>query len=397
MTKKLRRDKRLAQDHTIPFHRPCIEASDVERVVQAIRSLWLTTGPVTRELEEALARYLGCGHVVAVSSGTAALQLLYRAAGVGPGDEVIVPALTFVATAEAAVHLGARPVFADVEAESLLMDPATVERAISSRTKAIVPVHYGGHLCDMARLQTIAAGARAAVIEDAAHALSARHGRVRPGLGTLGAALSFYATKELALGEGGAVVTDDEGVATRVRNWSLHGITRASWTRSELGRPPTYDVEEIGYKMNLPDLVAALGVGQVARLDAMRARRESLAQRYDQGLRGVPGIHPASVRPGHTSARHLYVIRVRAAEAGIDREGLRAALASAGIQTSVHFIPVPEMTAMRRLYGTRPEECPMAATAGREVLSLPLYPDLTEDEVDRVILEIRRVVEAHTP
>ena len=391
------RRRRPARARPIPFHRVALRESDVEAVAAVLRSGWLTTGPRARELERALAQLLGRPHVLGVSSATAALFLLYRAAGVGPGDEVLVPAMTFVATAAAAVHLGARPVFVDVDEETLLLDPHDLARRVNSRTRLIAPVHYAGQPCDLGPILEIARGGSIAVVEDAAHCLTGRHGSRRPGEGTLGAALSFYATKELPTGEGGALASDDEAVVERARRASLHGISRPAWARMQVGARAVYDVEEIGFKMNLPDLLAALGLAQLPRMEAQRARREALACRYAERLSGIPGVRPLPRRPGFVSAHHLEVVRVERALAGLDRDELAAQLAERGIGTSVHFVPLPELSVFRRRFGTRAADCPRAARAGGEVLSLPLHPELADDEVDEVAAAIREIVEARAP
>ncbi|MSR47682.1 MAG: DegT/DnrJ/EryC1/StrS family aminotransferase [Planctomycetes bacterium] len=381
----------------IPFHRTVLCEGDVAAVTAVLRSGWLTTGPRAKELETGIAALLGRRHALALNSATSALFLAYKAAGVGPGDDVLVPAMTFVATAEVALHLGARPVIVDVDDETLLLDLKDLERKLTRRARVIAPVHYAGHPCAMAPLRAIAAAERLAIVEDAAHCLTGHEGGHRPGEGTLGAALSFYATKELPIGEGGALVSDDEGVIERARRWSLHGISKPAHARMQVGARAIYDVEDIGFKMNLPDVLAALGVAQLPRMEAHRARREALAQRYDAALAFVPGIRPLRVRPGFTSARHLYVVRVDAKSAGLDRDELAAELGARGIGTSVHFTPIHEMTALKSLLGTRPGDCPVASRAGREVLSLPLHPALTDEECDRVTNELRAIVAARAP
>ena len=382
---------------TIPFHRTALRDADVDAVVAVLRSGWLTTGPKTKELERGLAALLGRADAHCVSSATAALFLLYKAAGVGPGDEVLVPAMTFVATAEVAVHLGARPVFVDVDERTLLLDPDDLVRKLTKRSTLVAPVHYAGQPCDLEPLLEIAADAKLAIVEDAAHCLTGRQGERRPGEGTLGAALSFYATKELATGEGGALVSDDPSVLERARRWSLHGISRPAWTRMQVGARAVYDVEDVGYKMNLPDLNAALGLAQLPRMEAQRAKREALAWRYDARLAGAPGITPLPARAGFTSAHHLYVVRVDRAHAGLDRDELAAALGERGIGTSVHFVPLPGLKVFRDLYGTQSADCPNAARAGTQVLSLPLYPDLEDGDVDEIAGALRAIVEARAP
>jgi dTDP-4-amino-4,6-dideoxygalactose transaminase len=381
----------------IPFHRAAIGEEDVAAVVATLRSGWLTTGPRCGELERGLAQLLDRRHALALNSATSALFLLYKAAGVGPGDDVLVPAITFMATAEVAIHLGARPVVVDVDDATLLLDPVDLARKITRRARLIAPVHFAGQPCAMAPLQAIAQAERLAVVEDAAHCLTGHERGRRPGEGTLGAALSFYATKELALGEGGALVSDDEGVVERARRWSLHGISRPAHARMQIGARATYDVEDVGFKMNLPDLLAALGVSQLPRMEAQRDRREALARRYDAALRGLPGVRLLPTRPGFVSARHLYVVRVDPEKAGITRDELAAELGRRGIGSSVHFTPLHEMTVMKTLYGTRSEDCPVAARAGREVLSLPLHPGLRDDEADAVAAAIRSILGRSSP
>jgi len=377
----------------IPFHQAAIEEGDVATVVATLRSGWLTTGPRCGELERGLCELLERRHSLALNSATSALFLLYKAAGVGPGDDVLVPAITFMATAEVAIHLGARPVVVDVDDETLLIDPADVARKITRRARLMVPVHFAGQPCAIAPLLALARAERLAIVEDAAHCLTGHEGGRRPGEGTLGAALSFYATKELAVGEGGALVSDDEGVVARARRWSLHGISRPAHTRMQIGARATYDVEDVGFKMNLPDLLAALGVAQLPRMVAQRDRRETLARRYDAALCGLPGVRPLPTRPGFVSARHLYVVRIDPGLAGITRDELALELGRRGIGSSVHFTPLHEMTVMKTLYGTRSEDCPVAARAGREVLSLPLHPRLREEDVDGIAGALRSILE----
>jgi len=377
----------------IPFHQAAIEKGDVAAVVATLRSGWLTTGPRCGELERGLCELLERRHSLALNSATSALFLLYKAAGVGPGDDVLVPAITFMATAEVAIHLGARPVVVDVDDETLLINPTDVARKITRRARLMVPVHFAGQPCAIAPLLALARAERLAIVEDAAHCLTGHEGGRRPGEGTLGAALSFYATKELAVGEGGALVSDDEGVVARARRWSLHGISRPAHTRMQIGARATYDVEDVGFKMNLPDLLAALGVAQLPRMVAQRDRRETLARRYDAALCGLPGVRPLPTRPGFVSARHLYVVRIDPGLAGITRDELALELGRRGIGSSVHFTPLHEMTVMKTLYGTRSEDCPVAARAGREVLSLPLHPRLREEDVDGIAGALRSILE----
>ncbi|MFO0981596.1 MAG: DegT/DnrJ/EryC1/StrS aminotransferase family protein [Planctomycetota bacterium] len=379
------------RNRIIPFFRPTIGAAEIAAITDCLRGGWLTSGPRVGELELKLAELCGRRFAVALNSATSALHVLLRLAGVRPGDEVITTPFTFVATAEAALYLGARPVFADVDDATLNLDPDSVERLITRRTRVIMPVHFAGHLCDMPALLRIARRHGLAVVEDAAHALSARAGAWRCGDETLGAALSFYATKELTVGEGGALVTDDAAVAERARCLALHGLSRDAWTRYRPGSSARYDVVDLGYKMNLPDVLAALGLPQIERLAEQRARREAIARRYDQALAGLPGIRTPIVRRGHVSSRHLYVIRVEPERARRSRDELALELGDRGIATSVHFRPLFEMTYYRNL-GYTASACPVAARAGREVLSLPIYPELADADQDCVVNAVREVI-----
>lgn len=381
----------------IAFHRAALDEGDVAAVTAVLRSGWLTTGPRAQEFEKALAAAMGRRHALLLNSATSALFLAYKAAGVGPSDDVLVPAITFMATAEVAIHLGARPVVVDVDPATLLMDVGDLQKKLTRRARVVAPVHYAGHPCAMAPLRELAAAERLAIVEDAAHCFSGREGTRQPGEGTLGAALSFYATKELAVGEGGALVSDDDGVIERARRWSLHGISKPAHARMQIGARAHYDVEDVGYKMNLPDVLAALGLSQLPRMEAQRLRREAIARRYDAALAGLPGVTPLAVRPGFTSARHLYVVRIDATAAGIERDALAAELGAQGIGTSIHFLPIHEMTVLKTLYGTRAADCPVASRAGKEVLSLPIYPGLSDGDIDRIAAAIRALVAARAP
>ncbi len=370
----------------IPFHRPDLGEEEAAAAAHAVRSGWLTTGSVSEALEEGLADYLGRDACLLVNSGTAAMQLLLRSAGVEPGDQVVLPALTHIGTAEAVESCGARPVFADVCEDSLCLDPASAAAAVTERTRALMPVHYAGRPCDMAALGAVAATAGAAVVEDAAHALTTvGPGGRRVGQDTAGAALSFYATKELCLGEGGAVVTDDTQAAAAMRRWALHGIEARPVAPGDGRRD--YDVVEHGHKMNVPDVLAALGMAQLARMDPGREQRTAVADRYLDRLADLDEITLPDPQAGDTRLSwHLFSMRV----AGRGRrDALADDLRDSGIGTSVHFRPLTHMTWFRERWGTAPGQCPVSDAAGATVLSLPIYPGLTESESDRVVAAVR--------
>ena len=389
----------------IPFHRPSIIQADVDAVAAVLQSGWLTTGPKAKELEAAVAAYVGADaavaaapsnaslHAVALSSCTAALHLALIAAGVGPGDEVVTSPYTFVSTGETILYLGARPVFVDVEPATKALDPARLEAALTPKTKAVVPISIAGHPCRTAEIGSIARARGIPVIEDAAHSLGARIGDTPVGTQADITCFSFYATKGVTAGEGGMAVTARQDWADRIRRLCLHGLSDAAWSRYGKGGWWEYDVTELGYKYNLTDIQAALALAQLTRADAMRGRREAIARRYTEGLRGVAGLVTPGAAPGIRHAWHLYQIAVapgamsRGEHAG--RTALALALREDGIGTSVHFKPLHLFPFYQERLGVRPGAFPAAEKCYEETLSLPIYPDLTDPDVDRVIERIR--------
>lgn len=377
----------------IPFHQPSIDEADVAGVLEVLREGWLTTGPRCREFERAFGEFLGGGlHCVAVNSCTAGLHLALEAAGVGPDDLVLTTPYTFTATAEVVRYLGADPFFVDVDPATLNLDPATVRAAIEampppqrSRLRAIVPVHFAGLACDMGGLQGICDDFGLRLVDDAAHALPATHGGSL--IGSLGDAtvFSFYATKTLCTGEGGMVVTRDDALATRMRTMRLHGISRDAFDRYRSERPAWYyEVVAPGFKYNLGDMAASLGITQLARVEEMRRAREAIASRYDEAFSGVEGLHlPPGSPAGETHARHLYPLRVDGGREVRDR--MIEELADAGIGTSVHFIPLHLQPYWRDRYDLQPGDYPVATAAFGAEISLPLWPGLSPVQVDRVL------------
>ncbi len=376
----------------IPFHRPSITDAEVAAVTAALRSGWLTTGRKTHELEAAVAAYVGMPHAIALSSGTAALHLALIAAGAGPGDEVVTSPYTFVATGEAILYVGAKPVFVDVETATKTMSPELVASAITLRTRAILPVSIAGHPCRSVEIGALAKRHAIPVIEDAAHSLTARIGDVPVGRQADITCFSFYATKGVTAGEGGMVVTGRAEWADRIRRLSLHGLSSEAWSRYESGGRWEYDVTELGYKYNLTDLLGALALTQMSRAESMRARREAIAARYSAALATVAGVQIPKPAPGVRHAWHLYQIEV-VEGTRVDRNALAEALREDGIGTSVHFKPLHLFPWYQRTLGVRPGQFPAAEAAYARTLSLPIWPDMTDADVDRVAERVRTHVE----
>ena len=378
----------------LPFARPDIGEAEIDAVARAMRSGWLTTGPETRAFEQEFAAYLGGGvHAIAVTSATAGLHLALESIGVGPGDEVIAPTLTFTATVEVARYLGADAVLVDVDPVTLNIDPAQVEAAITSRTKAILPVHYGGLACDMPALFDIARRHGLQVVEDAAHALPATVGGALVGqLPSAASVFSFYANKTMTTGEGGMVVTQDDALAARMRVMRLHGISRDAFDRFTSRTPAWYyEIVAPGFKYNMTDMAAAMGRVQLERLPAFLQRRQALAARYLAELKDLPLILPADARAGDVHAWHLFAIRL-SDRARVTRDELVQALADAGIGTSVHYVPLHRQPYWRDRYGLTPEQFPVAEQAYQHTLSLPLFTAMSDAEQGRVIAALRACV-----
>ena len=324
----------------IPFARPDITQAEIDAVVETLRSLWIATGPREQRFEEEFAARIGCRHAVAVSSCTAGLHVALRAAGVGEGDEVITTPYTFTASAAAILHAGARPVLADVERDTANLDPIAAEAALTSHTRAIVPVHIAGHPCSMDEIGDIARRRGLMVIEDAAHALPASYrGRT---VGTISpmTVFSFHATKNITTGEGGMVTTDDDSLRERLSLLGYHGMSRDGWNRYTERGSWRYEIVEDGFKYNLPDLLAALGLAQLARLDQMQAARMRIVEAYQSAFGDVAGLLVPTVRPEVGHAWHLYILRLDTAVLTIDRDRFIEELTRLGVGASVHFIPL---------------------------------------------------------
>jgi dTDP-4-amino-4,6-dideoxygalactose transaminase len=380
----------------LPFALPEIGEDEIAEVVDTLRSGWVTTGPKARRFEEAFAAYLGEPglHCIAVNSATAGLHLALEALGIGPGDEVITTTHTFTATAEVVRYLGADVVLVDIDPATLNLDPAAVQAAITPRTKALLPVHYAGLAADMPALTAIARRHGLKIIEDAAHALpTTSGGRLVGTLDSDATVFSFYANKTITTGEGGMLVTRDEALAKRARVMRLHGIDRDAFDRFTAKRPSWhYEIVAPGFKYNLTDIAAALGLHQLKRADAFQQRREALAARYDAALDGLPVILPPRAPAGERHAWHLYALRLRD-EAPIGRDALIERLYAAGIGCSVHYIPLHLHPYWRERYGLRPEHFPHSQHAFETLLSLPLYTRMREVDVDRVAAVLREALQ----
>jgi dTDP-4-amino-4,6-dideoxygalactose transaminase len=369
---------RRARTTRLGFQPPAVGEEEIEAVAETIRSGWLTTGPRAALLEERMAEYLEAEHVVALASGTAAMHLALVALGVGPGDEVVTTPITWPATANVVEHCGARPVFVDVRPDDLNIDPLRVPEAVTERTKAILPVHLAGQPCDLDPLLALGPP----VVEDAAHALESRYRGRKVGAISTATCFSLYATKNVAAGEGGLVATDDSALAERVREMRL----------TRRGDGSRYDQVAPGFKANLSDVLAAIALVQLDKLELHTAVRRRQFELYDEGLNGLDGITPLARDPRDTHAHHLYVVRVDAGRAGGTRDDYRAALDEQGVATSIHFLPVHLLTWFRERY---PDQVPLpvAERAGGEVLSLPLSPAHSEDDIRDVVAAVQGVYE----
>ncbi len=378
----------------LPFHRPSIGTEEIQAVERVLTSRWLTTGPVAHEFERQFASFVGCKYALAVNSATAALQLSMDCIDVRPGDEVLVPTYTFAATAAVVIHAGARPVFCDTVEDGFNVCLTDVERRITSRTKAIVPVHIAGQPCDLEKIHALAAKYDLHVIEDAAHALPTSYKGRRVGAISELTAFSFYATKTISTGEGGMLTTDNEEYAQRAIKMRLHGISGDAWKRYSREGSWFYEVECAGYKMNMCDILAALGCTQLTKCERFWERRQAIAKFYSDNFVGVEGLQvppPGQRDAGHSW--HLYILRIWPESLGLNRNRFIEELSKRGIGTSVHFIPLHLHPFYAQKYGYRRGHFPNAEDAYLRCLSLPIFPDMTDEEVERVVDAVKEVVE----
>lgn len=376
----------------LPFALPHITQAEIDEVADTLRSGWLSTGPKTKRFEKEFAAKVGGRHGIAVNSATAALHLALDAAGVRAGDEVIVPDYTFTSSAAVIVHAQARPVIVDVDPTTCNLDPAKLEAAITPRTRAIIVVHIAGLPADMDEIMQIAKAHSLPVIEDAAHSFPASYkGR---SIGTIGdmTSFSFYATKTISTGEGGMLVTDNDKYAERARLMALHGMSRDAWKRYGAEGSWFYEVLEAGFKYNMGDVAAALGLQQLARADWLLGERRSIAARYNEAFAGHPELETPP-NPAHVEhAWHLYMLHIHPERLSISRDAFIEALKAANIGTSVHFIPLHLHPFYRDTYGLKAQDFPAALGAYEREISLPIYPGMTQDDVDDVIAAVEATV-----
>ena len=381
-----------SKERFLVFGRPTIEEAEIAEVVDSLRKCWLGTRPKVARFEREFAAYVGSPHAIGVHSCTAALHLSLLAAGLQPGDEVITTPLTFCATTNAILHAGATPVLADIDRRTLNIDPAAIERAITPRTKALLPVHFAGRPCDMDALGDIARRRGLVLIEDCAHAIETRYkGKPAGTFGDFGC-FSFYATKNITTGEGGMVITRDEEKSARLKMLALHGMSKDAWKRFSDDGYKHYSVVELGFKYNMMDLQAAIGLHQLPRIERWLERRRQVWEAYDRAFADLPIELPAPEEPGTRHALHLYTILVDEARCGISRDAFLGAMTAHGIGVGVHYQALPEHPLYQRLLGWKPSDCPNATEVGRRTVSVPLSAGLTDEDVADVIAAVKSIL-----
>ena len=377
----------------LPYALPFIEEKEINEVIDALKSNWLSKGPKTMEFEKRFAEYVGAKHAIAMNSCTAALHIALVANNIGEGDEVITTPLTFAASANTIVHTGAKPVFADIDEKTMCIDPNKIEEKITERTKAIVPVHYGGQSCDLDRINEIAKKHNLLVLEDAAHAIYTTHkGKL---IGSIGdtTSFSFYATKNICTGEGGMLTTNSDEIAEKARVMSLHGMSKNAWNRFSKGGSWYYEILYPGYKYNMTDMQAALGLCQLEKIEKMQKIREKYAKMYNDAFGKLDEIITPNEVEGNRHAWHLYVIRVKEDMLKINRDEFIEALTEENIGTSVHYIPVHLHPYYMETFGYKMGDFPVAEKVFEGMISLPLYPSMKEQDVEDVINAVTRIVQ----
>ena len=378
----------------LPFSPPDIDETDIAAVADAMRSGWITTGPRVKKLEESFATFVGAPAAAGFNSCTAALHTALIALGVGPGDEVITTPNTFCASVNVIEHVGARPVMVDVEADTLNIDPMLVARAITARTKAIIPVHFAGHPADLDPIMDVARSRGITVLEDSAHALPAKYKGRMIGSGSNPVAFSFYATKNMTTGEGG-MLTGDPELLDNARVAGLHGMSRDAWKRYDKGGSWFYEVVTPGFKYNMPDIQAALGLTQLAKLERLQKRRYEIVRAYDAAFSAEPALERPARRRDVDHAWHLYTLRIRPEMLTIGRDEFIKEMAARNIGTSVHFIPVHLHPYYRDKYALKPGDLPVALSNYERILSIPLHPRLSDADVADVAGAVLDIVATH--
>ncbi|UCD84905.1 MAG: DegT/DnrJ/EryC1/StrS family aminotransferase [Deltaproteobacteria bacterium] len=379
----------------LPFSLPLIGKEEIDEVIDTLKSGWITTGGKTKQFEKEFAQYIGCNNAIAVSSCTAGLHLALIAAGVREGDEVITSPYTFAATAEVILHVGAKPVFVDIERDTYNIDPKKIEKVITKNTKAIIPIHIAGHPCEMEKIVEIAKQYNLLLIEDAAHAIAAKYQNRM--VGTIGniTVFSFYATKNLTTGEGGMVCTDDGEIVETIRVLSLHGISADAWKRYSAEGNWYYEILYPGYKYNMTDIQASLGIHQLKKIETFLEKRREYVDLYNEGFSELSEVKTPTVRGGVRHAWHLYIIQLALEKLKISRNDFIKALNQEKVGVSVHFIPLHMHPYYRDTYGFRPEDFPISKEVYERVVSLPLYPNMGEDDIKDVISAVKKIVESN--
>jgi len=376
----------------IPFHRPFIEKDEINAVIKTLKNGWLTMGPKTIEFEDAFKKYVGSKYSVALNSCTAALHLSLKAIDLQAGDEVIIPTMTFAATGEVVCYFDAKPVLVDVEKNTHNIDISKIKKVITSKTKAIIPVHYGGQPCDMDEIMKIAKKYNLYVVEDAAHSLPALYKGKK--IGTIGdmTCFSFYATKTLTTGEGGMVTTKNGEWAEKIKILCLHGISKNAWKRYSKEGSWYYEITDLGYKYNMTDIQAALGISQLKKVDRMWEMRQEVANRYNDVFKCFAEITIPFIKSDRTTAWHLYVIKLNVEALKIDRDRFIEELGKRGISTSVHFIPLHRHPFYRKKICGKSERFPNADWIYERIISLPIYPGMKKNEVETVIEAVGNII-----
>lgn len=374
----------------LPFTRPSITEAEIREVSDALRSGWITSGPRVAAFEKEFSAYVSAPFGITVTSATAGFHILLQALGIGPGDEVISASLTWPSPVNMVEFLGARPVFADIDVKTFQLDPLSVERVLTPRTKAIIPVHFGGQPCDLDAFRTLSEKFGLTLIEDAAHAIGAEYRGQRIGSGKNPAVFSFHAIKNLTTGEGGLITVSDEKLRDHLMSLRFHGVNQDAWKRFGRETAKGYDLFEPGWKYNLTDLQAALGLAQLRRIEEMNERRRKLAELYDRFLDSVPEIiRPAKVPYPSRHSWHLYTVLIDSKRTGFTRDEFREELRKRNIGTGLHFLAVHELSYYRDRYHPEPELLRNSEYVAARILSLPLFPDMGEEDVVQVVEEIR--------
>lgn len=378
----------------LPFSPPFIGQDEINEVVETLKSGWITTGSKTKQFETQFCKYLGAPAALALSSCTAALHTALVLAEIGPGDEVITTPMTFAATVAVIEHVGATPVLVDVEPDTLNIDPEQVAQAVTENTKAVLPVHFGGHPCDLDALQAICDEHNLWLIEDAAHALPTTYKGRLVGSGKSLVAFSFYATKNLTTAEGG-MLTGPSDLIEKAQVISLHGMDKDAWKRNSAEGSWRYDVTMPGFKYNMTDIQSALGLVQLAKLNDMTRQRQHIAQTYQKKLEALGGFDLPAERVGCQSAWHLYPIRMRKDEWNISRDTFIEEMKNQNIGTSVHFIPIYSFSYYRNKYNFREQDFPVTAAESDRLISLPLHPGLSPQDISDVVVAIGNLRRAY--